>query len=176
LNAFWQSFNIPSMAIGAFFAVLLHAKNRLLKWFLNTPLFYFSLGLTCLLLYQGVYFPHITVHDIPFPYLYKEFYSIGFGIIILNFAANKGILISLEAAPFRYLGKISYGLYIYHPLAIVAALHVTRWLGGGSNMLIFIISFALTVLLAGTSYKYFESFFLNYKPKFTKVTSGDEPS
>jgi peptidoglycan/LPS O-acetylase OafA/YrhL len=174
LNAFWQSFNITSMAIGGFFALLLHSKSPALKIFLNKYLFYTVLGFTSWLLYQGIYFPHITVNDLPFPYLYKEFYSLWFGIIILNFAANKDIFISLEAKPLRYLGKISYGLYIYHPIAIVAALHALRWLGAPSNASIYSLSLILTVLLAGVSYRYFESYFLNFKAGFTRVASGDD--
>lgn len=173
LNAFWQTFNIASMAIGGFFALLFHSNSRFLKLFLNTPVFYAVLGFTSWLLYQGVYFPHITVNDMPFPYLYKEFYSIWFGIIILNFAANKDNLISLEAKPLRYLGKISYGLYMYHSLGIVFALQTLRWLGVSSNAVIYALSLILTVLLAGVSYAYFESYFLNLKTSFTRIQSGD---
>ena len=174
LNLFWQSFNIASMAIGGFFALLLHSGDRLLKFFLNNIVFYFSLIFTSLFMYNGIYFPHITVNDMPFPYLYKEFYSFWFGIIILNFAANKDILLNLEAKPLRYLGKISYGLYMFHPIAIVAALQSTRWLGAPSDGLIYALSLLLTILFAGISYKYFESYFLNLKTNFTSVSSGDQ--
>lgn len=173
INAFWQSFNIPSMAIGGFFALLLHSNHRALKIFLNNYLFYFALVFTSVMLYHGVYFPHITVNDLPFPYLYKEFYSIWFGVIILNFAANKNIFISLEGRPIRYLGKISYGLYVYHPIAIVLALHATVWLGGPSDAFLYPLALALTILIAGVSYKYFESYFLNFKTNYTSVKSGD---
>ena len=173
LNAFWQTFNIASMAIGGFFALLLHSKSPALKIFLNKYLFYFALGFTSILLVRGVYFPSLTVNDLQFPYLYKEFYSVWFGIIILNFAANKDNLISLEQKPIRYLGKISYGLYMYHPIAIVLALHATRWLGTVSNFLLYPLSLALTVALAGISYKYFESYFLNFKSNYTSIVSGE---
>ena len=174
INAFWQSFNIACMAIGGFFALLLRSNHRALKLFLNKYLFYFVLGFTSYMIYHGVYFPHIRVHDLPFPYLYKEFYSIWFGIIILNFAANKDNLISLEQRPIRYLGKISYGLYIYHPIAIVLALRLAFWLGAPSDILLYTSTLALTILIAGASYKYFESYFLNFKANYTSVSSGDE--
>jgi len=173
LNAFWQSFNIASMAIGGFFALLLHSNHAALKLFLNKYLFYFALGFTSIMLYRGVYFPHITVNDLQFPYFYKEFYSIWFGIIILNFAANKDNLISLEQKPIRYLGKISYGLYMYHPIAIVAALQTSIWLGAPVDALLYPLSLALTILLAGVSYKYFESYFLNFKTNYSTISSGD---
>jgi peptidoglycan/LPS O-acetylase OafA/YrhL len=176
LNAFWQSFNIASMAIGGFFALLLHSKSPGLKYFLNNYLFYFALGFTSIMLYRGVYFPHITVNDLQFPYLYKEFYSIWFGIIILNFAASKNKFLSLEQRPIRYLGKISYGLYMYHPIAIVLALQTSLWLASPVDALLYPLALALTVLFAGVSYKYFESHFLNIKSNYTNVASGDVSS
>ncbi len=174
LNAFWQTFNIASMAIGGFFALLLHSQHAALKLFLNKYLFYFVLGFTSMMLYRGVYFPHISVNNLQFPYLYKEFYSVWFGIIILNFAANKENLISLEQRPIRYLGKISYGLYMYHPIAIVLALQTTMWLGAPVDAFLYPLALALTVLLAGVSYRYFEMYFLNFKTNYAKVSSGDE--
>lgn len=174
LNAFWQTFNIASMAIGGFFALLLHSKSPALKIFLNSNVFYAVLGFTSILLYRGVYFPSLIVNDLQFPYLYKEFYSLWFGIIILNFAVNKDNLISLEQRPIRYLGKISYGLYMYHPIAIVAALQTTRLLGTASNSIIYPLSLALTVFMAGISYKYFESYFLNFKTNFSTISSGED--
>ncbi len=175
INAFWQSFNIPSMAIGGFFALLLHADHRALKLFLNNCLFYFALAFTSVMLYRGVYFPQIAIHDVPFPYLYKEFYSVWFGILILNFAANKNIFISLEQKPIRYLGKISYGLYMYHPIAIVLALHATTRLGALPDAWLYPLVLALTIFFAGVSYAYYESYFLRFKLGFVRVASGDEP-
>jgi peptidoglycan/LPS O-acetylase OafA/YrhL len=128
------------------------------------------------MLYRGVYFPHITVNDLQFPYLYKEFYSIWFGIIILNFAASKNNLLSLEQRPIRYLGKISYGLYMYHPIAIVLALQTSLWLASPMDALLYPLSLALTILLAGLSYQHFESYFLNFKTKYANVKSGDVSS
>jgi peptidoglycan/LPS O-acetylase OafA/YrhL len=176
LNAFWQSFNISSMAIGGFFALLLHSKDGALKLFMNRYLFYVVLAATSYMIYKGVYFPSLIVNGLKFPYVYKEFYSLWFGVIILNFAANKDILIHLEQRPMRYLGKISYGLYMYHTIAIVAALQAALWLGAPLDAFLYPSSLALTVLLSGLSYKYFESYFLNFKTHYTSVTSGDETS
>ncbi|HXF83844.1 MAG TPA: acyltransferase [Anaerolineales bacterium] len=173
LSAFWYTFSIASMAIGGFFAILLHTNSPALKFFLNKYLFYFALVFTSLMLYKGVYFPQVVIHGMKFPYLYKEFYSIWFGIIILNFAANRDILINLEIQPFNYLGKISYGLYMYHPIAITAALQTNLRLGPVSDALIYPLSLALTILFAGLSYRYFESFFLNLKTNFASVLSGN---
>jgi peptidoglycan/LPS O-acetylase OafA/YrhL len=173
IGAFWATFNIDCMAIGGFFALLLHAKNSFLKVFQNKYLFYFALVFTSFLLYRGVYFPILMVNDIKFEYLYKEFYALWFGVIILNFAANREILISLESGILRYLGKISYGLYMFHPICIVLVLNIALLLKQTSNLLLYPLSLLTTILIAGLSYKYFESNFLKFKRKFTIVTSGE---
>jgi peptidoglycan/LPS O-acetylase OafA/YrhL len=173
LTAFWSIFNIDCMAIGGFFALLLHAKNSLLKFFQNKYLFYFALGFTSILLYRGIYFPILTVNDIKFEYLYKEFYALWFGIIILNFASNREILIRLESKILRYLGKISYGLYMYHPICIVLALNIALFFKQTSDWMLYPLSLLTVILLAGTSYKYFETYFLRFKEKFSSVVSGE---
>ena len=176
LTAFWSTFNIDCMAIGGFFAMLLHAKNPILRFFQNKYLFYFALGLTSILLYRGVYFPVLMVNHIKFEYLYKEFYAVWFGILILNFASNPQILISLETKILHYLGKISYGLYMYHPLCIVLVLNTALFFKQTSDFILYPLSLLTVILVAGTSYKYFESYFLKFKQKFSIIISGDNPS
>ena len=107
------------------------------------------------------------------PYIHYEFYSVLFGIIILNFASNDKIKISLENKLLNYLGNISYGLYMYHPVGIVLALAISTSIGFTRNWFIYSLSFILTIILAGLSYKYFESFFLKFKDKFSIVLSGN---
>lgn len=173
LYAFWPTFNIDCMAIGGFFAMLLHAKHPLLKFFQNKVLFYFALVFTTFLIYSGSLFPSLTVNGIKFPYMYKEFYSLWFAIIILNFASNPEIGISLEAKPFRYLGKISYGLYMYQPIGIALAFQVALLFGQAFNWVLYPLSMALTVGMSALSYKYFEAYFLKFKGKFSTLVSGE---
>jgi peptidoglycan/LPS O-acetylase OafA/YrhL len=107
------------------------------------------------------------------PYIQAEFFSVFFGIIILNFAANENIKISLENKYFNYLGNISYGLYMYHPIGIMMAINLAVTIGYPSNWLIYPASLIFTILIAGLSYKYFEAYFLKFKHKFSKVLSGN---
>lgn len=164
LVAFWNTFSIDCMAIGGLFAILLFQKNKLLEIIHNNILFYLTIIFTILLMLKGVYFP----------YFHYEFYSVLFGIIILNFATNNTIKISLENKAFNYLGNISYGLYMYHPIGIVFALYICKTMNILTNWLIYPFSIALTIILAGLSYKYFESFFLKFKDKFSNVISGNK--
>ena len=163
IKAFWASFNIDCMAIGGIYAILLFQKNKLLKVLQNNILFYLTMILVVFLMLNGVHLP----------YFHYEFYSILFGIIILNFAANDKISITLENKVLNYLGNISYGIYMYHPIGIVLAIAISIAINYTTNWLIYPLSFTLTISIAGLSYKYFESFFLKFKNKFSNIISGN---
>lgn len=162
VKAFWSSFNIDCMAIGGIYAILLFQKSKILKLLQNNIVFYLTLILVVFLMLKGVYIPYVQY----------EFYSVLFGIIILNFATNEKIQISLENRVLNYLGNISYGLYMYHPIAIVLALAITSSINFITNWLLYPLSFALTIIIAGLSYKYYETFFLKFKTKFSNIISG----
>jgi len=170
---FWPTFNIDCMAIGGFFALMLHTTHPLLKIFHNKYLFYFAIIVTIILIGTGMHFPILEVNHLQFQYLYKEFYSLWFGIIILNFASNPEIPFNLEARPLKYLGKISYGLYMYQPIGIALAFQIAVFFPKVFNPILYILSIAFTIGIAAISYKYFEAYFLQFKSKFTTVASGE---
>ncbi|PQJ73448.1 acyltransferase family protein [Polaribacter butkevichii] len=163
LRAFWNSFPIDCMAIGALYSILLFQKSKFLKYLVRNDLFYFSIGLVTFLMLKGVYIP----------YIHYEFYSFFFGVIILNFAVNEKIKISLENKIFNYLGNISYGLYMYHPIGIILAISIISSFDLKTNWILYPLSFILTITMASLSYKYFESFFLQFKDKFSNILSGN---
>jgi peptidoglycan/LPS O-acetylase OafA/YrhL len=163
IRAFWSSFNIDCMAIGGIYAILLFQKNKFLKLIQNNTVFYLTITLVTFLMLKGIYIP----------YIHYEFYSVLFGIIILNFASNNNIKISLENRVLNYLGNISYGLYMYHPIGIVLALAISISIGITTNWLIYPLSFTFTIIIAGLSYKYFEAFFQKFKSKFSNIISGN---
>ncbi len=164
ISGFWSLFNIDCMAIGGLLAILLHTQHKYLKFLRNNIVFYASLILVSYMLHEGIRIEH----------LYKETYAVLFGIIILNFASNPNLHFSLEAGIFRYLGKISYGLYMYHPIGIVLAVNAAMLVGLANDFIIYPLSVALAVTLAGLSYRYFESIFLRLKLNFSSVRSGDD--
>lgn len=89
----------------------------------------------------------------------------------------------LENKAMNYLGKISYGIYVIHPLLLyVGTRLMTGWLSqyegtqtqGGGCFAIFIGTSALTVGLAALSYKFYEMPFLRMKDRFAVVKSTNE--
>jgi len=78
----------------------------------------------------------------------------------------------LARQPFVYLGKISYGLYVFHFLAISVATRVIPW---GPPELYYparaALALALTVVVASASYYVVERPFLKLKSRFALVPS-----
>lgn len=151
---YWSTLFLNSLAIGGLFAALLFYKNKILKYILNTYLFNSSIILVIILICTGKMFP----------FMHYEIYSFLFAIIILNFSSNPKISISLEGSIMNYLGRISYGLYMFHGIAIVLSIIILNEFNLVNNWLLYPLSFIFTILIAGISYKYYESFFIRYKP------------
>jgi peptidoglycan/LPS O-acetylase OafA/YrhL len=70
-----------------------------------------------------------------------------------------------------YLGKISYGLYVYHLLALVLMRSALSPLGVALYPVYALLGFALTVALSIVSYHFLELPFLKLKERFTYVLS-----
>ncbi|WP_074400820.1 acyltransferase family protein [Escherichia coli] len=76
----------------------------------------------------------------------------------------------LTIAPLIYIGKISYGLYIWHPLAIqiVDSLQYRGHLLWISGPMVDVTKISLTIAISALSFKFFELPFLKLKDRFTK--------
>ncbi|OIQ30436.1 MAG: hypothetical protein BM564_03455 [Bacteroidetes bacterium MedPE-SWsnd-G2] len=78
----------------------------------------------------------------------------------------------LEHRSLKYLGKISYGIYMFHPIImqLVGFLFLKYQLDASENNLVSVVFInvsiiALTIITSHLSYKYFESYFLSLKSK-----------
>lgn len=112
-----------------------------------------------------------------FSFLTHEIYALLFCWIILNLATNPNTFVNLEQPILRYLGKISYGIYMYHFISIRLVLYILEQGGYHTNTLamniwLYIGTYAITLLLAMVSYRFFETPFLKWKEKFTVVSSS----
>ncbi len=75
-----------------------------------------------------------------------------------------------------YVGKISYGIYLYHMLAINAARRFV--VPSRDPLLVFLVALPLAVGIATLSYRYFELPFQRLKHRFEvrPVTGTSQPS
>jgi peptidoglycan/LPS O-acetylase OafA/YrhL len=103
--------------------------------------------------------------------------TVASGAILLSFL---GISLNLASATTRamaYLGKISYGLYIWHMVAFEAVLKALarpipfagEWIE--SSVFIALCSLGVTIALAATSYRFLETPFLRLKARFAVIPS-----
>ncbi|HET7112908.1 MAG TPA: acyltransferase [Pyrinomonadaceae bacterium] len=96
----------------------------------------------------------------------------GFASVVLLVAVLRSEAPLLRVPPFSwlvYLGRISYGLYVFHlfALALMAQLLFVPVLGIPLNFeLRILFSFLLTVSMAAVSYKFLEQPFLRLKERF----------
>ena len=139
----------------------------------------FSIAARTLLLTAGLifwYMPHRVFHGLPTPQqAIGQYACITVGTVFIFFSFL-GFAQLRHARALIYLGKISYGLYVFHLLAIRIAVRgeapLQRFLPSPLVQLaLAIVAFAISLLMAHLSYRYFESPFLRLKRRFEVVHS-----
>jgi peptidoglycan/LPS O-acetylase OafA/YrhL len=108
-------------------------------------------------------------------------YAGSFLVIIANVAFGPNSIIRCSGKIWTFLGKISYGIYMYHLMVIVFLLALIRNLGVEGremnpllNVALYLGAVLLTIGIAYLSYEYFEKRWIRAKGKYTKVKSGQD--
>lgn len=154
ISGFWSLFNINCMAIGGMGAVVYFDNHKKILNVLFDKYFF---------LFISIYTVVCLLMGVKFGFFHYEVYSFLFLIIILNLACNDVYKKTLENKLINYLGSISYGLYMYHPMIIPIAIIAGKKFN--SNILIYLISILGSVIIAALSYEYFEKYFLKLKSR-----------
>ncbi len=140
------------MAIGGLFAwVYFATKRALLNFFYNRFVQVCLYALTAWLLITDSFKPIFNY----------GWYSVLFGVLILNVATNPKSLIKMSGRAFEFLGNISFSIYMLHELAIQLVIAM-GW--GTNNAALYGASMTLTVAAASGCYLWFERPFLRLKP------------
>jgi peptidoglycan/LPS O-acetylase OafA/YrhL len=155
---------IDSMAIGGVFAYLRFKYVNIQSSFLCSIWFQIAIYfLSFYLIYSNFNFGVLTF----------EIYSVLFSLIILNLSFNETSIINFKNKTVNYLGKISYGLYMYHPIAIGISIKTLLYFNIYNSFYLYISCILLTILFAYISYNYFEKAFIERKIKYSKIISGE---
>ncbi len=100
-------------------------------------------------------------------FLDNEILTIVTALIIMG-QITKTSPISLENKVFDFFGKISYGIYVIHPVLIFLfskiLKDITPW-NTANYAIVYAVILGTTIILSHLSYKYFESMFLKIKGK-----------
>lgn len=165
ITFFFSQFRIFTLMTGGLAAALaFYQKQKILDLLFRKDVQWVVYGLLILLL-------TLNFHIYGF---HLEFYGLFFAFFILNVSSNSRSIINLEYGWVSYLGKISYGLYIYQTAMIVFSVNLIQWFFGKNlsitafNLLLYPLSFGLTILVSAASFTYFEKPFLNFKKRFSQ--------
>lgn len=158
---------IDCMAIGGLGAVILREKKDLL------PIIYSKMTQSIcwgIFLFSTVFRPIHIKSSID-----HELYSLLFMVIILNVSSNKASIVNLEKPLFDFLGRISYGLYVYHMLVILVLKALIKPIGlpdsWESYLLVYLSVTFITIFISYISYQFYELPFLKLKKRFSVVLS-----
>lgn len=169
LKLFVAMSKFECMAVGGIGAYFLFTNHKILTIAYNTYVLLLSV-FTCIIL---IYFTPQKLQD-----GIHMIYSILFLQIIL-FVSRKSDVKSFDNKLFNYLGKISYGLYMYHFMIIPLCIYLyVKYFHSASviteNIIIYTSVILTTILISGASYNFFEQKFIKLKSKYSLVKSGQE--
>ena len=152
------------MMLGAIGAIMYYRKT---EWFVKLCSSRFVAIVAWILFFtSGLYANYIPS---PIRNEYIAFVSL---FVIMSGLLRKPLL---ENRVMNYLGQISYGIYVIHPLLLyilTRLIHTAEFMQNDvASVVIFVAITALTIGIASLSYKYFEMPFLRMKGKFSVVQS-----
>jgi peptidoglycan/LPS O-acetylase OafA/YrhL len=155
------------MAIGGIGALLVFEKRQLLNYIYHPIVQFICWAIMIVSLYRP--FHTFSIID-------GELYALIFLVMIINVSTNPASIINLENKVLNWLGKTSYGIYVYHMFSIAIVFSIlegridpTYW----GMALVYITVLGSTLLFAHLSYRYYEIFFLRLKHKFAIIKSQE---
>lgn len=157
IRLFFSYFLINAMAIGALMAYLYF-------YYYNKVKFFFSFKIT-VILFSIIMLLWLLNNSLGF---YKDsLYMVMFAILILGLSVNNPWLI-FENKIINYLGKISYGLYVYH-WVIIYYTHNIFYDTNYYNIKLYIFSILFTIIISIFSFELIEKKVLKFKNRFSVI-------
>jgi peptidoglycan/LPS O-acetylase OafA/YrhL len=100
------------------------------------------------------------------------------GILICALQPSNPFYRILSVRPLRWIGRISYGAYVFHDIfhsvyrAVVAAIgtHI-QFVANHTEEFVLVLGLACTLLISWLSFRFFESAFINLKERWTILPS-----
>ena len=98
----------------------------------------------------------------------NEIYSCFFGIMIFYISYSDSIQVNIpENLIFNFLGKISFGLYMYQAITLIVVFKLFVILNLKSLSLVILTQIVLLIIVSFLSFRYIETPILNLKNRLT---------
>lgn len=172
LKKFFAMSKLECMSIGAIGAYLLYYKREKALSIIYHPLIFAA---SILIVPVGILIVPMTIQD-----GIHILYAMCSLVLILNVATNPNSFIRLENKVFDFLGKISYGIYMYHMLVAAFVMHFVKDvlhfnydLGPIESIIVYLSVLLITIFVSTISYYFIELPFIRRKKKVSTVISGD---
>jgi len=164
-----QYSRFSTFAIGSLFGYA-YFYNK--KW-----IGYFRLWYVQVAVYAVIIVSIATGFNIPF--VQYEYMALVMACLMLIATFKRESLINYNAGWISYLGKISYGIYLFHIFAIVLACKLVGVFIKSENSLwvtalLGFLTLLISIFFGWASYHYFEVYFLKLKQRFKKVVTKIE--
>jgi peptidoglycan/LPS O-acetylase OafA/YrhL len=171
LQLYFSTFNICSdFAIGALLGRMAFERTGFFERLTNVPrpvnILFYVFMIANLVLYKVIYFNYFTV------VFERIIFSLLFAYMLIEQNFGKHSFFKAGNSKWlTYLGKPSYGLYIYHAIVITIFSKLAaqyHWDGNLTAVMIInpLIMLVVTIILAILSYEFFEKKVLRLKKKF----------
>lgn len=159
ISIFISVFKIDAMALGGLSAIMLLNHQWLKKYLVNSWVEIISITIVLVAYLSNTHFGAIS----------DEVYSVLFSLIIVNAATNPTTIIRIERFKvLGYLGQVSYGIYMYHPITAMLSLllfnfiHPSYMSSLTSNMAFYSLAFGITCFTAIVSFELVEKRIMNF--------------
>ena len=173
----WLIFSVnrfDCMVIGAIGAVLVceesHALLRFCRAWVTQAIAWTVLALVAL--------EYFEIH----PLVNHEIVAAATTLVIVRLAARSSSQVFLDRPVFDFVGKISFGIYIYHPLVILALAGVLRKIPGADltgmagPTLLYCGAVGATIGVAWVSYVLMERPILRFKSRYAVIATAPDRS
>ena len=160
IQKFIYDSKFSAIALGALMGFLISTKHRILT-LLHHPIIGYASILTPLILWG------LNVH---WGYFTDEIYMLLFAFMVLSVATNENIRLPKEPTVLKFLGRISYGIYMFHWMIILIVVELvdlnTFESVGLYNLVFYSLVFGGTILAAWISHISFERYFIQKKDSY----------
>ena len=165
---------LDGLAAGCLVACCYHSRPSVLKA-LSRRRWLYLLGWALLLflvwaaLKQLPFFPTLPEAE----YYGMTLAALASAVIVACVVGGAGLTHPILCSrPLAYVGKVSYGVYLLHPIVLIFAFKGAKYLGllhGAGYFVATAAYLAIVIGVAGLSFKFFEAPILRFKERFARV-------